>query len=656
MIHRVKTSEGTWVDKDDDIAQEAIKYFSDLFTGSLDTGLDELGHLVSPMVMDDESNRLAEVPDMEEVCQLVFDMDGESAAGPYGFTGKFFTFAWDIIAQDVHRAVVSFFCGSDLPRFITSTSIVLLHKVANPQDFSKFRPISLYNLFNKLLSRILVGRLASVVPRIISPQQTGFVKGLSITDNYLLAQELMVDIGKKGLNALPLRRGFVGFRVPTGCPVVTYLAFADDVLIFTNESASALKRTMQVLEAYQQSLGQLVNVQKSGYLVYKGLSSARQRVIERITQFARQEFSIRYLGFPLYTGRCKAAYFEEVELAMVWLVNSGSCDFWYDNWLGSGGLCLKTQVYSALTFWDFITKGEWNGQLFGQYLALELTRQILQHPVPKGVGRDEVVWSLTALGRFTLASAFQDVRQARSVSVLHSQLLVGKLSLVDALWRVGVQVVSKCVCYHEGVTEVLEHVFSEGQVAVGVWEYFGIICGVARRGFSLRAWLTAWWMSTPRSDERRLLFTILPSFICWHIWKAWNKAYYEGVRMYVARLYEWSRVKPPRYSVQLVGWKVKVAGTLTLNTDGCSKGNSGVSGGGGVLRDAVGVPYFAFSASFRDGSSLRAEALAPATGLRLCLQKGFTNINIQVNSLLLVGILQRRLPCPWVIRREVDEI
>ena len=64
-------------------------------------------------------------------------MVGESAAGPDGFSGKFFTFAWDIIVQDVHKAVVSFFCGVELTRFITSTSIVLIPKVPNPQDFSK---------------------------------------------------------------------------------------------------------------------------------------------------------------------------------------------------------------------------------------------------------------------------------------------------------------------------------------------------------------------------------------------------------------------------------------------------------------------------------------------------------------------------------------
>ncbi|XP_071905753.1 uncharacterized protein [Coffea arabica] len=168
-----------------------------LSSGDRNTRWGELGHLIPPMVTREESTLLAEVPDMEEVQRLVFDMDGESAIGPDGFTSKFFTFTWDIIAQDVHRVVVSFFCGSELPRFITFTSIVLLPKVSNPQDFSKFRPISLCNFFNKLLSRISVGRLASVVPRIITPEQTGFVKGRSIIDNYFLAQELIADIGKK---------------------------------------------------------------------------------------------------------------------------------------------------------------------------------------------------------------------------------------------------------------------------------------------------------------------------------------------------------------------------------------------------------------------------------------------------------------------------
>lgn len=40
-------------------------------------------------------------------------------------------------------------------------------------------------------------RLALILPHIISPQQSSFVRGKQIIDNFLLAQELVSDIVKK---------------------------------------------------------------------------------------------------------------------------------------------------------------------------------------------------------------------------------------------------------------------------------------------------------------------------------------------------------------------------------------------------------------------------------------------------------------------------
>ena len=39
----------------------------------------------------------------------------------------------------------------------------------------------------------------------------------------------------------------MGFRVPRDCPTVRHLAFADDVIIFTNGTTSGLKGVIQVL-------------------------------------------------------------------------------------------------------------------------------------------------------------------------------------------------------------------------------------------------------------------------------------------------------------------------------------------------------------------------------------------------------------------------
>ena len=97
-------------------------------------------------------------------------------------------------------------------------------------------------------------------------------------------------------------------------------------------------------------------------------------------------------------------------------------------------------------------------------------------------------------------------------------------------------------------------------------------------------------------------------------------------------------------------------GALTLNTDGCSKGNPGPCGGGGVLRDPSGHPMVGFSAFFGVTSSLQVETLALLTGLQICAQKGFMNVSIQLDFLVLVGILQRQLHCHWHIRWEVQQI
>lgn len=64
-------------------------------------------------------------------------------------------------------------------------------------SFSDLRPISLSNFLNKIISRLIHDRLEGLLPKLISNNQSGFVKGRSITENVLLAQEIIVDIRKR---------------------------------------------------------------------------------------------------------------------------------------------------------------------------------------------------------------------------------------------------------------------------------------------------------------------------------------------------------------------------------------------------------------------------------------------------------------------------
>lgn len=182
---------------------------------------------------------------------------------------------------------------------------------------------------------------------------------------------------------------------------------------------------------------------------------------------------------------------QQVELSMFWLVRDGSCHFWYDNWTGSGALCLKVSVVPALSTFPEVRQERSRSFMFSQ---------IWQPWIPI------------------------------KVSFFMLRLLLGRLPLDDALCKLGFAFPSKCSCCLDADGESLEHVFSLGQVAAEVWSYFARACGVTSVSSVLRDRIGAWWLAPQRSRERRVLFTTLPSLICWHIWKARNRAVYEGIR------------------------------------------------------------------------------------------------------------------------------
>lgn len=52
---------------------------------------------------------IAKCPQEDEIKDSIFYMNSDSAAGPDGFSGKFFHFCWDIIKKDVIEFVQFFF-------------------------------------------------------------------------------------------------------------------------------------------------------------------------------------------------------------------------------------------------------------------------------------------------------------------------------------------------------------------------------------------------------------------------------------------------------------------------------------------------------------------------------------------------------------------
>eukprot|EP00887_Chlorella_sp_A99_P001838 scaffold19.g1838.t1 len=89
-----------------------------------------------------------------------------------------------------------------VPRGFLDGVIVGFFKSGDRADPGNYRPITLLNTDYKLLAKLLANRLAPLLPRLVDPEQTGFVRGRSIGENIHLLQLLPQLLAKQGRWAL----------------------------------------------------------------------------------------------------------------------------------------------------------------------------------------------------------------------------------------------------------------------------------------------------------------------------------------------------------------------------------------------------------------------------------------------------------------------
>jgi len=82
---------------------------------------------------------------------------------------------------------------------LNKTFITLIHKVMMPKEVSQFRPISLCYVTYKIIFKIMVNRVKPLMDKLISPYQNAFIQGRNISDNILIAHEIIDTFKKKKL-------------------------------------------------------------------------------------------------------------------------------------------------------------------------------------------------------------------------------------------------------------------------------------------------------------------------------------------------------------------------------------------------------------------------------------------------------------------------
>ncbi|KAK9292265.1 hypothetical protein L1049_020229 [Liquidambar formosana] len=172
------------------IQTHVVDYYKSLYTANNSVPNNGLvADIIPSLVTDNENDMLSSVPLVEDIRAAVFSMNPHSAPRLDGFGGLFYQSYWDIVGEDVVKAITMFFEKSWLLVNFISNFVVLIPKVPKADTITQYRPIALANFLFKIIPKILSHKLSSIAARIISPNQTAFTKGRKIVENFGLASE-----------------------------------------------------------------------------------------------------------------------------------------------------------------------------------------------------------------------------------------------------------------------------------------------------------------------------------------------------------------------------------------------------------------------------------------------------------------------------------
>ncbi|KAL0449573.1 UNVERIFIED_CONTAM: hypothetical protein Slati_1513700 [Sesamum latifolium] len=229
-----------------------------------------------------------------------------------------------------------------LDAILNHTHIVLLPKCVHPESVSDFRPISLCNVIYNLASKAIANCLKPFLANIISYSQSAFVPGHLILDNVLVACEvnhylahkyqgnsghvsLKLDLSKAyghvecGMIRQAEEEGAIhGVRVCRNGPRVTHFLFADDMLIFCDANRASLELIRGLLAKFESCSGLQVNYQKSAVVFSRNVPLQTQEELANLLGVVRISKHEKYLGLPSIVGRLKREVFAGLK-EKVWM-------------------------------------------------------------------------------------------------------------------------------------------------------------------------------------------------------------------------------------------------------------------------------------------------------------------------------------------------
>ncbi|XP_019178363.1 PREDICTED: uncharacterized protein LOC109173576 [Ipomoea nil] len=194
-VVRLKNEAGIWTEGTS-LLLLAKDYFCNIFhtAGSMQSSYIDRLH---PKISDEDNDRLLQPFTPDEVKEAIFSMAPDKSPGPDGFNPGFFQHFWGSIGSDITNFVLHCLHSRTLPEGMNDAYITLVPKKTLPMSMGDLRPTALCNVTYKILAKMVANRLKVVLEKTISDSQSAFIPGRLITDNVLIASEVIHYLNRK---------------------------------------------------------------------------------------------------------------------------------------------------------------------------------------------------------------------------------------------------------------------------------------------------------------------------------------------------------------------------------------------------------------------------------------------------------------------------
>lgn len=198
-IHTIRDPSGTSFVSSEDIANQFVQYFSNLYNlpSSTETGntperqaaiRDFLTQYCPSSIAPEDAASLDLPISTDEITAVLKQLRTGKSPGPDGLTVSYYKTFHDILTPHLTTTFNALSSSSQVNKDLLEAHITLILKPGKDETLvSNYRPISLLNVDMSIYAKILANRILHFLPKLISLDKVGFIPGGEARDNTIKA-------------------------------------------------------------------------------------------------------------------------------------------------------------------------------------------------------------------------------------------------------------------------------------------------------------------------------------------------------------------------------------------------------------------------------------------------------------------------------------